>query len=112
MMTHLFCLRRKITIFTIHRNLIFLFQPTAIEPSLGLPKVLKVLRWALLLSTFSYRISHELVDQNIMAAIMTRWLRGYGGRKPRAGRLTAAVPVAPKNWEDDWPTRAVIISER
>lgn len=45
-------------VFADHRNLLFVFNPAAMEPSPGRHKVLKVVRWALFLSAFTYRIEH------------------------------------------------------
>lgn len=64
-------------IFTDHRNLLFLFAPSTLEPSLGRHKVLKVLRWAVFLFQFMYRIERVDGEENVMAGVMTRGLRGY-----------------------------------
>ena len=72
-------------IFTDHRNLLFVFNPVALEPYLGRHKVLKVVLWALFLSSFSYRIEHVAVNDNTWPDIMTRWMRGYR-RKNRCRR--------------------------
>lgn len=48
----------------------------AMEPSLGRHKVLKVVRWALVLSAFHYCIEHVPGDSNVWQDIMTRWMRG------------------------------------
>ena len=64
-------------VFTDHRNLLFAFNPTELEPSLGRRKVLKVILWALFLSSFTYRIEHVSGDKNKWPDIMTRWMRGY-----------------------------------
>lgn len=99
-------------IFTDHRNLLFVFHPTAIESTLGRHKVLKVLRWALYLSTFTYRIEHIPGSENVMADIMTRWLRGYRGQRPSIRRLKAPLPVptAPAPDGEEWPDRLAIIA--
>lgn len=76
-------------VFTDHRNLLFVFNPVAMEPSLGRHKVLKVVRWALFLSSFNYRIEHVPGVSNTWPDIMTRWMRGY--RKPPAIRRIAPL---------------------
>lgn len=45
-------------IFTNHQNMLFVFNPFCMEPSLGQNKILKVVRWAPFLSPFTYRFEH------------------------------------------------------
>ncbi len=86
-------------VFTDHRNLLFQFNPVSMEPSLGRHKVLKVVRWALFLSAFTYRIEHVHRDVNTWPDIMTRCMRSY--RKNPATRRVAptlqfsGLPVPP-----------------
>lgn len=94
-------------VFTDHRNLLFAFNPVAMEPSLGRHKVLKVVRWALYLSALTYRIDHVPGDINTWLDIMTRWMRGYC--KNAAIRHIApalpfsGVPSSPDTDAFDWP---------
>ena len=101
-------------VFTDHRNLLFTFNPVAMEPSLGRHKVLKVIRWALFLSAFNYRIEHVPGDSNTWPDIMTRWMRGYR-KAPSVRRITATLPfngvtVPPDSPEFEWPDISQIIS--
>lgn len=57
-------------VFTDHRNLLFMFNYTTLETSLGRHKVLKVVSWALFISAFTYRIEHVQGDKNTLADIM------------------------------------------
>lgn len=59
----------------------------AIEPNLGHHKVLKVVRWALFLSAFTYIICHVPGDENVMADILTRWFKGYRGKRIEIRRV-------------------------
>lgn len=104
----------RVTVFTDHRNLLFAFHPTVVEPSLGRHKVLKVIRWALYLSAFAYDIEHVPGDLNTMADIMTRWMRGYRRATPttkRVGRIqqSESVPTVPRD-NTSWPTLEGIAS--
>lgn len=100
-------------VFTDHRNLLFVFNPVAMEPSLGRHKVLKVIRWALYLSAFNYRIEHVPGDCNVWPDIMTRWMRGY--RKPPSIRRVApvipfsGVTTSPDDEEFKWPNLSEIL---
>lgn len=93
----------NVTSFTDHRNLLFIFHPTAVEPFLGRHKVLKVIRWAFYLSAFSYTIEHILGRVNTVADSMTKWMRGYRSADRAAGRISrlrnpsvrGMVPTAP-----------------
>lgn len=67
----------KTHVYTDHRNLLFVFNPLAVEPTLARHVVSKVQRLALFLSQFSYTIEHVPGHLNKFADIMTRWLRGY-----------------------------------
>lgn len=95
--------------FTDHWNLLFVFQRTSIEKSLGRLKVLNVIRWALYLSTFTYRIEHVPGDKNVMVDIITRWMRGYRRIRPTVRCITAPVPAAPTASELQWPSRKSIL---
>lgn len=78
-------------VFSDHRNLLFAFNIVAMKPSLGSHKVLKVVRWALYLSAFHYRIEHVSGDSHTWPDIMTRWMRGYRNA-PAIRRVARAIP--------------------
>lgn len=110
-MSYLLACNNDVTVFTDHRNLLFTFNPLALEPSLGRHKVLKVLRWALFLSTFSYTIGHVPGELNTMADIQTRWMRGYRGHRGAIKRVAYdGVPTAPLADDDSWPSRTDIVA--
>ena len=113
-LNYLFACDTTTVLFTDHRNLLFAFHPLAMEPSFGRHKVLKVVRWALFLSSFNYRIEHIPGDRNVMADILTRWMRGYRGQLSKAKRIAAlnsnhSVPRAPVT-ESEWPSRDEILT--
>lgn len=64
-------------VYTDHRNLMFVFAPLALEPTLGRHIVSKVQRWALFLLRFPFVIEHVSGKSNVFADILTRWTRGY-----------------------------------
>ena len=80
-------------IFTDHRNLLFVFNPLTMIPSLGRHTVLKVIRWALYLSSFQYRIEHVDGDSNLWPDMMTRWLQGYRNvnKQARISRVSSKL---------------------
>lgn len=62
---------------TDHRNLLFIFRTSSIEPFLARHAVFKVIRWALYLSTFSFIIEHADGDLDFFADMLTQWFWGY-----------------------------------
>ena len=78
----------NIHLYTDHRKLLFVFNPLALDPTLGRHIVNRVQRWGLFLSRFSYAIEDVDGECNVMADIMTRWWRGYRGKRQSARRIT------------------------
>ena len=100
-------------VFTDHRNLLFIYNPTALEPKLGRHVVSKVKRWALYLSRFSYTVEHIMGERNVMADIMTRGYSRYRGRPSSVRRITHVllkkdIVDSPLTDNFEWPTDDVI----
>lgn len=100
-------------VFTNHRNLLFCYSPSVLDPTLGRHKVMKVLRWAILLSQFQYRIDHVDGEDKVMADIMTRWVWGYCRKRAAIRRVTYKLmehTVVPSPNDDtiDWPSEEQI----
>ena len=110
---YLLLVSRKTHVFTDHRNLLFVFNPLAVEPFLGRHVVSKVQRWALYLSQFQYKIEHIAGKNNKMADIMTRWYKGYrrGSSLKRVKEQLDQIDIVPNPAEDDfhWPSLEEII---
>lgn len=98
----------KIHLFSDHRNLLFVYNPMAMEPALGRHIVTKVQRWALFLSRFNYTIEHIPGKSNVMADIMTRWYGGYRGPKKvkRIGPIMSQRDIVESTEDPEfiWPT--------
>lgn len=75
-MDYMLICENDIHLFTDHRNLLFVFNPLAMRPSLGRHIVNKVQRWALFISRFMYTIEHVEGKRNITADMLTRWYVG------------------------------------
>ena len=97
-------------VFTDHRNLLFVFAPLSMEPSLGRHIVSKVQRWALYLSRFHYAIEHIAGDENVFADILTRWVRGYRNEKSMVCSilLQEADQLVPSADSIIWPDISVL----
>ncbi len=108
-MDYLFFGARTVHIYTDHRNLLFVFAPLTLEPTLGRHIISKVQRWALFLSRFSYVIEHVDGDANVFADMLTRWARCYR-RDNKSLRTVASLSILsddqimPSPEELVWPT--------
>ena len=114
-MDYMFACEDNIHIYTDHRNLLFVFDPLSLKPSLGRHVVNKVYRWALYLSRFTYTIEHVEGVNNVSADMLTRWYAGYRGKQPRARRIQVKlleddlIPSAERE-EFIWPTLQEVCS--
>lgn len=95
-------------VFTDHRNLLFVFAPLAVEPTLGRHIASKVQRWALYLSRFSYTIEHISGESNVCADMLTRWTRGHRGESDKlmicSLVLDTVEQLVPACEELKWPS--------
>lgn len=66
-----------IPVFRDHRNFLLTLYLTAVETSLSRQKRLKVIKCALIISAFSYKIGHVPRVLSTMTDIMTRRMQGY-----------------------------------
>ena len=76
---YLFHVKKTIRIYCDHRNILYLFAPSVVEPPLGRHTVLKLQRWSLRLSQFDYSIAHVSGSDNVFPDIISRWWSGYRG---------------------------------
>ena len=99
--------RSDIRVLTDHRNLLFVFAPRALEPTLGRHVVSKVQRWAFYLSRFDYSIEHIRGEDNVFADILTRWTKGYRQREDKKAvcsvLLQEAEQLSPNAGSVVWP---------
>lgn len=65
-MDYLFLCEQETHVHTDHRNLLFVFNPLALDSTLGRHVVHKVQRWGLFLSRFSYVIEHIEGTNNVI----------------------------------------------
>ncbi len=88
---------------TDHRNLLFILNPRAFNPSVAQHIVSKVQRWALYLSQFSYCIEHVAGTDNDM---LTRWCKGYRNTRKVSRISITDFNILPSvtDTDFDWPT--------
>jgi hypothetical protein len=65
-------------IYTDHRNLVFLLDPSGVEPKLHRRTTAKLLRWGARLQAFDYKIEHISSEDNVWADCPTRWGAPHG----------------------------------
>lgn len=65
---------RKISIFTDHENLVYLYDPYGRNPGIARHTEKKLIPWAVNLCTFRYIIEHMKGHSNVWADIMKRWV--------------------------------------
>ena len=64
-----------VSIYTDHRNLLYIFDPKGQDANVSQHVVSKLTRWALKLSAFSYTITHISGESNVWADMLTRWTK-------------------------------------
>ncbi|KAE8982236.1 hypothetical protein PR001_g23792 [Phytophthora rubi] len=95
-------------LFTDHRNLAYIFNPSATDGSMQRYQADKLQRWAMAMTSYRYVIEHIRGDDNAWADMLSRW------GNPQASRIEAAssvkqIAVVPQlsPLEDEafeWPT--------
>jgi hypothetical protein len=76
---HLLVREKGFVIFTDHRNLQYIFNPTGFASSVPKPTADRLERWAVLLRCYDYRIHHIEGERNVWADLLSRW--GAPGNK-------------------------------
>ena len=105
---------RKVSIYTDHANLIYLYDPLRQKPGPSRHNECKLMRWALKLSGFKYVIEHVAGDTNVCAEIYTRWAVD---RKMKARMsITKSLIVSPINvsteQEFEWPKKGDLVTSK
>lgn len=62
----------EVRIHTDHANLVFIFNPSSLNPHLGKQQLAKIHRWAIKLSVYDYSCVHFPGERNVWADLMTR----------------------------------------
>ncbi|KAE8999859.1 hypothetical protein PR001_g18944 [Phytophthora rubi] len=96
------------TIFTDHRNLIYIFNPYAVDAGIHRYQADKLQRWALGLSCFNYEIEHVSGEENVWGDLLSRWGAPRDDPPPstlQLRQLAVVDQVAPLQQPDfEWPT--------
>jgi RNase H-like domain found in reverse transcriptase/Reverse transcriptase (RNA-dependent DNA polymerase)/Integrase core domain/Integrase zinc binding domain/Chromo (CHRromatin Organisation MOdifier) domain len=90
------------SLYTDHRNLVYVFNPYGAPSHLSAHTAAKLIRWALKLSAYRYTIEFVPGSDNVWSDMLTRW-----ASPPQSARLSALflAPIAPTlDAEFHWPT--------
>ena len=107
----------EINLYTDHRNLLFVFNPQALDTTLGRHVVNKVQTWGLFLSRFSYGIEQVDGESKVMPHFMTRFWRWYRSKRQAAKRimkllLEKDLVASPLEDTFQWPDAAAIAASQ
>jgi hypothetical protein len=79
------------SLFTDHNNLVYVFNPYGFNVYIATHTVAELIRWALKISSYSYKIEHVTSLRSIWSDLLTRWAAPT--LLARMGALTV-VPTA------------------
>ena len=81
----------EFSLFTDHKNLLFMLNPSRFNSNVARHVVHKVQRWALRLAEFNFNIEHIPGESNLWADMLTRW--GAPNQEDGPARRTSAIRV-------------------
>lgn len=105
-------LREKgFSIFTDHRNLVYIFDPRATDANMARFQADKLQRWSVTMMMFRYVIYHISGDDNVWGDLLSRW--GAAVHPTHRAKLCALAVVdlmSPLQSADfDWPSLAQVL---
>jgi hypothetical protein len=114
-MDYILLIPSEFSILSDHLNLIYIYNPLSVDPTLARHVVHRLQRWALKMSVFAYRMEHVAGEVNFWTDLMTRWGVGWvAGAEPRARVALATIfeqPYIMPADEDkpEFPAKQVIL---
>ncbi len=92
-LAHIFVTCGEFSIFTDHKNILYMFNPTHQQPNVARHVVHKVQRWAIRLSEFDFVVEHIPGEDNTWADMLTRWAPPGYNRFPASKISAMRVPL-------------------
>ena len=83
----------EFSLFTDHKNLLFMLNPSRFNSNVARHVVHKVQRWALRLAEFNFTIEHIPGEANLWADILTRWAAPNRDEAPARRSCAIRVPL-------------------
>ncbi|KAJ8558819.1 hypothetical protein ON010_g8630 [Phytophthora cinnamomi] len=101
------------TIFTDHRNLLYIFNPEVFDSGIARYQADRLQRWAIALSMFPYAIEHISGEDNAWADLLSRWGASDAAATRGARSVRVAVIAVEENFAISplqeagfvWPTK-------
>lgn len=90
-LSHILVACGEFSLFTDHKNLLYMLNPTRFNANVSRHVVHKVQRWALRLAEFNFTIEHIPGESNVWADMLTRWAAPDYDKSP--ARRTCAIRV-------------------
>eukprot|EP00171_Calliarthron_tuberculosum_P007262 IDg7262t1 len=90
-LSHILAACGEFSLFTDHKNILYMMSPTRFNSSVARHVVHKTQRWALRLAEFNFTIEHIPGRDNLWADVLTRWAARDNSEFP--ARRTAALRV-------------------
>ena len=106
--THLLIRRKGFSIFTDHRNLIYIFNPSAVISAVSKPTADRLERWAVYLRGFTYDVHHIPGDVNVWADMISRWGSVPVPKVARRTRMTSPTTGAEVTTEGTQERQAML----
>lgn len=95
------------SIFTDHKNILYMLSPTRSQANMVRHIVHKVQRWAIRLSEFNYTVEHIPGKNNVWADMLTRWAAPNFSKSPARRVSAIRVPLITEE-KPDLPSLEVI----
>jgi hypothetical protein len=86
---------RGFHLYTDHRNLQYIFNPTSVNGTVAKYQADKLQRWSMVLQMFRYKIEHVPGEDNVWGDMLSRWGAKDGQQIPRVKRLMALKSISP-----------------
>lgn len=111
-LSHILVVCSEFSIFTDHKNLLYMLSPTRFSSNVARHVVHKVQRWAIRLAEFNFVVEHIPGEDNVWADILTRWAApGYD--KSPARRISAIkVPLITEDLPELPSAQAIMDSQK
>lgn len=105
---------RGFRLYTDHRNLVYIFNPYAIDGTMQRYQADKLQRWSMALSSFTYEIEHIRGEDNVWGDLLSRWGASSTSEiTARMHRLAIIDQVSPLlDGAFEWPSYDEILREQ
>lgn len=111
-LAHILVVCGEFSIFTDHKNILYMMAPTRFQANVARHIAHKVQRWAIRLSEFHYTVEHIPGHCNIWADMLTRWAAPGYSKYPARKMGAIRVPLITEERPDLPTLKAIAESQR